>query len=436
MITTPKGLRLHIGVFGRMNVGKSSFINLVTGQKVSIVSDVPGTTTDTVEKAMEILPIGPVLFIDTAGIDDLSLLGKERIKKAFEALRRCDVALLILEPNVFTEFERDLLSLFEEKKIPYIVVVNKIDLQEPTKEFLKKFEEKKVSVIKVCSLRDKREDVLRELKTALLNVVPEEFLREPQLIGDLVPPGGIAVLVVPIDLEAPKGRLILPQVQTIRNVLDSDAVAIVVKERELPYLLSVLNRKPDIVVCDSQVVLKVAGDVPPDVKFTTFSILFSRYKGDIVEFAKGLQALKNLKEGSKILIAEACTHHPIEDDIGRVKIPRWIRQYTGLKEINFTVHAGRSYPEDLSEYDLIVHCGGCTLNRREMLSRIELAKSKNVPITNYGMCISFVQGVIERVLEPFPTALLAFKNQFERGDYYDYRSKKRRGCKFLDAEGY
>ncbi|ADY72801.1 small GTP-binding protein [Desulfurobacterium thermolithotrophum DSM 11699] len=430
MITTPKGLRLHIGVFGRTNVGKSSFINLVTGQEVSIVSDIPGTTTDVVEKAMEILPIGPVLFLDTAGIDDETLLGKERVRKAFEVLRRCDVALLMLEPNVFTEFESSLIKLFEEKKIPYVVVINKIDVQKPEKEFLKNFEEKKIPVIEICALKNKREDILAKLKTALLKVVPEEFLREPQLIGDLVPPGGIAVLVVPIDLEAPKGRLILPQVQTIRNVLDSDATAIVVKERELPYLLSVLNRKSDVIVCDSQVVLKVAGDVPQGVKFTTFSILFSRYKGDIVEFAKGLHALKNLKEGAKVLIAEACTHHPIEDDIGRVKIPRWIRQYTGLKDISFSFHSGRSYPEDLSEYDLVVHCGACTLNRREMLSRIELAKSKNVPITNYGMCISLVQGVIEKVLEPFPAALLAFRNQFGRKKY-DYRN--RRSCKILDA---
>ncbi len=413
MTTTPKGLRLQIGVFGRTNVGKSSFINFITNQEVSIVSNIHGTTTDIIEKAMEILPIGPVLFIDTGGINDDTILGKKRIKKTLEVLKRCDIALLIIEPNILTEYEKNLIKLFQKNKIPYMIIINKIDIKKIDSNFLQNFK-KNIPIMKISTLKDKRENILLELKTSLLKIIPEEFLKEIPLISDLIPSGGLAVLVVPIDLEAPKGRLILPQVQTIRNILDSDATVIIVKERELPYLLSMLNKKPDIIVCDSQVVLKVAGDVPKGVKFTTFSILFSRYKGDIVEFAKGLNAIKKLKENSKVLITEACTHHPIEDDIGRVKIPRWIRQFTGLKKINFSYYTGKNYPDNLSEYNLIIHCGGCTLNRREMISRIELAKTHNIPITNYGMCISMVQGVIEKTLEPFPLALLAYKNQIRR----------------------
>ncbi|WP_457567195.1 [FeFe] hydrogenase H-cluster maturation GTPase HydF [Desulfurobacterium sp.] len=427
MNATPKGLRLHIGIFGRTNVGKSSLVNLLTGQEVSIVSEVPGTTTDVVEKAMEILPVGPVLFLDTAGVDDTTRLGKERIRKSLEMLKRCDVAILVVEPDKFTDFEERLIEKFKEKKIPFAFVVSKVDRQKPSKTFLERLGEE-AAVAQISAKVDSREEALSKFRELLLKIVPSEFLQEPQLIGDLVPPGGIAVLVVPVDLEAPKGRLILPQVQTIRNVLDSDATAVVVKERELPFLLSILNRKPDVVVCDSQVVLKVSADVPPGVKFTTFSILFSRYKGDISEFARGLAAIKNLREGAKVLIAESCTHHPIEDDIGRVKIPRWIRQFTGLKNLEFYHHAGRSYPEDLSEYDVVVHCGACTLNRREMLSRIESAKRAGVPITNYGMTISLTQGVVEKVLEPFPSALRVFKNSVRRRK----KNVNRRGCKILD----
>ena len=428
MILTPKGLRLHVGVFGRTNVGKSSIINLLTGQEVSIVSDIPGTTTDVVEKAMEILPIGPVLFLDTGGVDDESVLGKERIRKAMEIFKRCDVAILVVEPNIFTNFEKTLVEKFKEREIPFAIVVNKVDVKEPDAGFLFELESFKVPIVFLSTVKDKREVALSKFKEVLIKIVPSDFLKEPHLIGDLLPSGGIAVLVVPIDLEAPKGRLILPQVQTIRNILDSDATAIVVKERELPYILSVLNKKPDVVVCDSQVVMKVAGDVPADVKFTTFSILFSRLKGDIAEFAKGLAAIKNLKEGAKVLIAESCTHHPIEDDIGRVKIPRWIRQFTGLKNIDFYHYAGRSYPEDLSDYDVVVHCGACNLNRREMLSRIEIAKRAGIPITNYGMTISLTQGVVERALEPFPSALKAYRSVVKGRK----KNVSRRSCKIMD----
>ena len=416
MITTPKGLRLHIGIFGRTNVGKSSLINKITGQKVSIVSDIAGTTTDLVEKAMEILPIGPVLFLDTAGLGDFSTLGKEREKVTLKALDRCDVAFLILEPNKFTDYEKNLITLFEKKKIPYAFIINKVDLEKPKKEFLEKLEKYKVPILHLSAEKDSQEKILNEIKHVLIKITPEEFLKTPPLIGDLIRPGGIVVLVVPIDLQAPKGRLILPQVQTIRDALDNDAICVIVKERELPYLLNKLNYDVDLVVCDSQVVLKVNSDVPSHIPLTTFSILMSRIKGDIVEFAKGLSKIKHLKEKDKILIAESCTHHAIEDDIGRVKIPRWLKQYTGLYNLEFNVYAGKNYPENLKEYSLVIHCGGCTLNRREMLSRIEKAKEANVPITNYGMVISLTQGVIERVLKPFPLALKAFLEEEKKED--------------------
>ena len=408
MINTPKGLRLHIGIFGRVNVGKSSLINAITNQKVSIVSEKAGTTTDVVEKAMEILPIGPVLFLDTAGLGDLTQLGQEREKVTLKTLERCDVAFLVLEPNKFSFFEKNLVSLFQKKKIPYAFIVNKVDLEKVSFKFLENLKKYNAPIILVSAKRDSQEKILNEIKHVLLKIVPSEFLKEPQLVGDLVKPGGIVVLVVPIDLQAPKGRLILPQVQTIRDALDNDAICIIVKERELPYLLNKLNYEVDLVVCDSQVVLKVNSDVPSHIPLTTFSILMSRLKGDIVEFAKGLAKVRNLKENDKVLIAESCTHHAIEDDIGRVKIPRWLRQYTGLYNLQFDVYAGKNYPENLKEYALVIHCGGCTLNRREMLSRIEKAKEAQVSITNYGMVISLTQGVIERVLKPFPLALNAY----------------------------
>jgi len=408
MINTPKGLRLHIGIFGRVNVGKSSLINAITNQKVSIVSEKAGTTTDVVEKAMEIPPIGPVLFLDTAGLGDLTELGQEREKVTLRTLERCDVAFLVLEPNKFFYYEKNLISLFKKRNIPYAFIINKIDLEKPSLEFLENLKKYNVPIILLSAERDSQEKILNEIKHTLLKIVPPEFLKEPQLIGDLIKPSGIVVLVVPIDLQAPKGRLILPQVQTIRDALDNDAICIVVKERELPYLLNKLNYDVDLVICDSQVVLKVNSDVPRHIPLTTFSILMSRLKGDIVEFAKGLAKIRELKENDKILIAESCTHHAIEDDIGRVKIPRWLKHYTGLYNLQFDVYAGKNYPENLKDYSLIIHCGGCTLNRREMLSRIEKAKEAQVPITNYGMVISLTQGVIERVLKPFPLALKAY----------------------------
>lgn len=411
---TPKGNRLHIALFGRTNVGKSSFLNMITGQDIAITSPVAGTTTDVVEKAMELLPIGPVLFLDTAGLDDTSALGELRIKKTQRVFNRADVCILILEPDIWTDYEDLVIKEAEKRKIPIIGVINKIDLKKPSTDFVNEVKRKVGRVIQISAVdKENRDDYINALKTQILEVCPNDFLQPPPLIGDLLPPGGLAVLVVPIDLEAPKGRLILPQVQTIRDALDNDAAALIVKERELAHILTILNRPPDIVVCDSQVVLKMCADVPKEIPATTFSILFSRYKGDLVEQAKGAAHIEALKPGDKVLIAEACTHHPIEDDIGRVKIPRWLRQYVG-GDLQIDVYAGRDYPENLKEYKLVIHCGGCVLNRREMLTRIQMAKEARVPITNYGVCISFLQGVIRRTLSPFPAALMAFEKELEK----------------------
>ena len=403
MKTTPKSLRLHIALFGRTNVGKSSFLNLIAGQDVSIVSEQPGTTTDVVEKTMELLPIGPVVFIDTAGLDDTTELGGKRVGKTQKVFDRADVILLICEGNRFGEFEQAVEARAAEKNVPVIRVANKSDLSSPSD----------LSDL-FCNSTDhtSREKVLAQLKTRLIAVCPEEFLQPPPLIGDLVKPGGIAVLIVPIDLQAPKGRLILPQVSTIRDALDSDAAALVVKEREYAHMLRRLKTPPDLVICDSQVVLKMIGDTPKEVLCTTFSILFARIKGDLPKLAAGAAAIDRLKNGDRVLIAESCSHHAAEDDIGRVKIPRWLRQYCGC-ELQIDVYAGLDFPDNLKEYGLVVQCGGCMHNRREILSRIEKCEAAGVPITNYGLCISRTQGVLKRVLSPFPAALDAFERNLK-----------------------
>jgi [FeFe] hydrogenase H-cluster maturation GTPase HydF len=415
MEKTPKALRLQIGIFGRTNVGKSSFLNMVAGQDVAITSPMPGTTTDVVEKTMELLPIGPVVFLDTGGMDDSSVLSEKRIQRTKKIFDRADVVILVTEPEQWTGFEDAVCDEAAAKKAPLIVVVNKTDLGTPTSGFLQGIRNRTEHIV-LCSSVDthRRDDHVNHLKQALIEVSPEDFLKPPSLIGDLVPPGGFVMLIVPIDLEAPKGRLILPQVQTIREVLDSDAAVMVVKEREYAATLARLKTPPDIVVCDSQVVLKMVADTPPGVRCTTFSILFSRLKGDLSEMVQGVTAIDELKAGDKVLIAESCSHHAVEDDIGRVKIPRWLRQYTGL-ELDIRSSAGRDYPEDLETYKLIIHCGSCMLTRREMLSRIGKAKAKNVPITNYGVAISFVQGVLERTLAPFPAALEIYQNRIRSG---------------------
>jgi [FeFe] hydrogenase H-cluster maturation GTPase HydF len=413
METTPKSMRLQIGLFGRTNVGKSSLLNYVVGQDIAITSPVPGTTTDVVEKTMELKPAGPVVILDTAGIDDISELSAARLKKTAHAFDRADVFVLVVEPNVWTAFEDSVCAEAKKRGAGCLVVVTKTDLQKPSAEFLQRGNELARNVL-VCSCVDaaKQESFAgafgRAVAAAALDTV-----RDVPLVGDFVPPGGLAVLVVPIDLGAPKGRLILPQVQAIRDALDNDAAVLVVKEREYGAMLGRLKEKPDIVVCDSQVVQKTVADTPREVKCTTFSILFSRAKGDLQAQAAGLGAIDRLRDGDRVLIAEACTHHALEDDIGRVKIPRWLRQYTGA-DLRMHVSSGRDYPADLKDYKLVVHCGSCMLTRRETLARLRAAQEADVAITNYGLCISFVQGVVERVLEPFPAALDALQRTREK----------------------
>jgi [FeFe] hydrogenase H-cluster maturation GTPase HydF len=417
MMQAPKSLRLHIALFGRTNVGKSSFLNMIAGQEVAIVSPVPGTTTDVVEKPMELLPVGPVVFLDTAGMDDTSELAGLRIAATRKIFDRADVMALILEPDIWSTYEEEMLRLAAERKMPVILVVNKTDIRAPSPGFLSVLAEKSERII-CCSSTEAtgRERAVAQLTQHVLEVCPDEFLAPPPLIGDLLSSGkgvGLAVLVVPIDLQAPRGRLILPQVQTIRDALDCDAAVVVVKEREYAAFLQQLRTPPDIAVCDSQVVLKMVGDTPRGVACTTFSILFARNKGDLVELARGAAALTDIQPHDRILIAEACSHHAIEDDIGRVKIPRWLRQFVGA-DVQIDSCAGRDYPENLSQYRLVIHCGGCMLTRRQMLSRMEKARQAGVAVTNYGVAISVLQGVIERTLSPFPAALDAFRRERDR----------------------
>lgn len=425
MQNTPKSLRLQIGIFGRTNVGKSSFLNMVAGQDVAITSPEPGTTTDVVEKTMELLPVGPVVFLDTGGIDDTSTLGSRRVGRARKIFDQADVITLILEPDQWTEDEEDICAEAAKRKIPLILVVNKCDLQVPGPGFLGRLE-KKTERILICSSTDRlnRDCAVDLLKQYLLEVCPEDFLKAPAMIGDLIPKGGLAVLIIPIDFEAPKGRIILPQVQAIRDALDHDSMTLVVKESEYKAALAKLQTPPDLVVCDSQVVDRMVAETPAGVKCTTFSILLSRIKGDIVEMTKGAAAIDRLRQGDKVLIAESCSHHAIEGDIGRVKIPKWLTGYLGY-EVGLKVAAGRDFPEDVGDYKLIIQCGSCMLTRRETLTRIQKAKQAGVPITNYGLCISYLKGVLERVLEPFPEALDAYRKA-------DYLLKTRSSSKLGD----
>ncbi len=409
MDNTPKGNRLHIALLGRTNVGKSSLLNLMLGQDIAVTSPVAGTTTDVVEKAMELLPLGPVLFLDTAGLDDISELSGVRLKKTAQVFDRADVIILVTEADTWTDFEEAVLTEAQNRKIPVLIVINKIDLHQPSPNHLQFLQLKALILTVSCSDATKRQKYMETLKEQLLEIVPADFVATPSLIGDLLPSGGLAVLVVPIDLEAPKGRLILPQVQTIRDILDNDATAVVVKERELAAALTNLKNPPAIVVTDSQAILKVTADVPMSIPITTFSILFARQKSDLAAMAAGAAAIDRLKPGDRILIAEACSHHALEDDIGRVKIPRWLRQYVG-GDLQIDTSCGRDYPADLRDYKLILHCGACMMNRREMLTRLRKAQEAGVPVTNYGVAISFLQGVIKRSLAPFPSALLAFEN--------------------------
>lgn len=405
MQTTPKGMRLHIGIFGKRNVGKSSILNALTNQDISIVSDTAGTTTDPVEKSMELLPLGPVLFVDTAGIDDEGALGKQRVEKTKKVIDRIDLGIVVCDSNGFDEFEELLINEFKQRNTVFIFAVNKIDEGSISDEKLKKLKSYDAEIVYTSALSNSGMDVLKQ---AIIKNIPEQFFSDTSIASDLVPPGETAVLVVPIDLEAPKGRLILPQVQTIRDLLDNDSIVIVTKERELRKTLDNLKNPPAIVVTDSQVFLKVSADVPKNVKLTSFSILFARFKGELNEFVKGTLAIEKLESGNKILICESCTHHAIGDDIGRVKIPRWIKQYTG-KKLEFEHYAGHDFPDNIKDYSLIIHCGACMTNKREILSRLLKAKQAGVPITNYGLTIAYSLGIFERALEPFESAKLIYQ---------------------------
>jgi len=407
----PKSFRLHIGIFGRRNVGKSSLLNALMRQRVSIVSEVAGTTTDPVEKPMELLPVGPVLFIDTAGIDDVGALGEMRVQRTRQIFDRTDLGLLVTEAGVWGPFEEGILTELKGRKAPVVVVFNKSDLGAPEQGLVDGLKARKTPWVKTVACRG---EGMTEVREAIIRHAPEDFINAPSILGDLVPAGELAVLVVPIDLEAPKGRLILPQVNAIRDVLDVDAYCMVVKERELRDALERLKRPPALVVTDSQGFLKAAGDTPRGVPLTSFSILFARYKGDLNEFVRGATAIDRLKPGDRVLIGEACSHHPIGEDIGRVKIPRWLTQYVGGK-LEFTSVQGHDFPEDVSAYDLIVHCGACMWNRREMLSRILRCRQAGTPITNYGMAIAYSLGIFERALQPFPGALEIWRQAREEG---------------------
>ncbi|MFH0702178.1 MAG: [FeFe] hydrogenase H-cluster maturation GTPase HydF [bacterium] len=397
MQKTPRGMRLHIGIFGKRNVGKSYVLNSFTNQNISIVSEIAGTTTDPVEKAMELLPFGPVLFVDTAGIDDEGILGEMRIHKTKKIFDRTDLAVIVTDHSGWGKFEEELYKEFTKRKISIIAVFNKADLGQFDPDKIQKVKELGLEPVIVSA---KRGDGINDLKQKIIKLAPEEFLNTSCIIADLVPQGELVILVVPIDLEAPKGRIILPQVHTIRDLLDNNSMMMVVKESELESSLNRLNKPPYLVVTDSQAFEKVSEIVPKDVKITSFSILFARFKGDLNEFVKGTEAIKTLKPHDKILICESCTHHPIGDDIGRVKIPVWLSQYIG-GELEFEYYTGHDFPENLSDYKLIIHCGACMTNRREVLSRIMKACQANVPITNYGLAIAYSLGIFERALAPF-----------------------------------
>ena len=397
---TLKSMRLQIGVFGRTNAGKSSLLNRVTNQEISIVSDVAGTTTDVVEKSMELLPVGPVTFLDTAGLDDKTELGEKRVEKTMKIVNRIDVAIIVCDYNGISNYEKELIAKFEELKIPYLIVINKIDEQKLTEE---KYNEifKIVNddrrILKTSVIQDN--DIVFKFKEALVKLLPDDFVNSPKIAGDLVPEKSTVILVIPIDKEAPKGRIILPQVQTIRDLLDSNCMPYVVKETELKQALGNLKTPPALVITDSQAFKTVSEIVPENIPLTSFSILFSRLKGDLDEFVNGAAAIENLKDGDCVLILESCTHHAIEDDIGRVKIPNLLRKRTGK---NLVIHnyAGHDFP-DVKDYKLIIHCGACMTNRREVLSRILIANQAGIPITNYGVAISYCLGILPRAVKIF-----------------------------------
>ena len=398
MIGTPKANRLHIGIFGKRNAGKSSLINALVNQEISIVSDIAGTTTDVVEKTMEFLPLGPVVFLDTAGIDDSGSIGEKRIEKTKKVFDRTDIAVIVCDSEGWNEYEINLFNEFKERNIPVLAVVNKQDIQT--------IEQGKFDAIKqyvkeplLTTLIHNRE-VVYKLKEQLISVCPDDFITPPSLLGNIVKEGDTVVLVIPVDKEAPKGRIILPQVQVLRDLLDNKCKAVVTQESELESALNNLKEPPRLVITDSQAFKTVSEIVPKEIELTSFSIIFARIKGDLSEFYNGAEAIDKLNDKDKVLICESCSHHQIEDDIARVKIPRLIKQKTG-KEVIFEYHSGHDFPANLNEYTLLIHCGACMTNRKEVLSRILKCKKANVPITNYGITIAHCLGILKRAVKPF-----------------------------------
>ena len=395
---TPSSERVHIGIFGKRNAGKSSLINAITGQNLAIVSEAKGTTTDPVYKAMELLPLGPVMIIDTPGIDDEGVLGSLRIQKAYQVLNKTDIALVIIDAAVGPSAEDlRLIKRINTKKIPLLIVINKC---ETINEDKKTAYQALLPNGKLLFVSAEQKLNIFELKEAIAQTVPADE-NKAQIVADLLSPSDFVVLVVPIDSAAPKGRLILPQQQTIRDILEADAAAIVVKENELTNTLQNLGKRPKLVITDSQVFKKVAAETPADILLTSFSILFARYKGNLQTAVQGVTALENLEDGDKILVGEGCTHHRQCDDIGTVKLPRWIKEYTG-KNPEFIFTSGTEFPLDLSPYKMIIHCGACMLNEREMQYRIKCAADQNIPFTNYGITIAYINGILKRTVEPFP----------------------------------
>ena len=395
MYKTPASNRLHIGIFGKRNTGKSSLINAITAQDTAIVSAVAGTTTDPVYKAMEILPIGPCMLIDTAGIDDAGLLGDERVKRTLAVLRKTDVGLIVVSCDTqIDNFEEELVSTFKTKKLPFLFIINKCDLSSSLAQRYLEANE-----LPYILLSAKTNQGIDELKQKIMDMAPLNWSPIP-LVGDIIRPKDVVVLVCPIDSAMPQGRLILPQVQVMRDCLDNNAVALVTKETELLDSLKALKERPRLVITDSQVFESVRDMLPSDIPLTSFSTVFARHKGDLNVYIKGVYALDSLKDGDEILVAEACTHHVQPEDIGRTKIPTWLLNYT-KKDLHYEVTAGGDFPRDLSRYKLIISCGGCMVNRREIIHRIEKAKAANVAITNYGILMAYISGILERVVSPF-----------------------------------
>ena len=394
---TLKSMRLHIAFFGRTNVGKSTLLNKITGQDVSIVSDIAGTTTDVVEKAMELLPIGPVNFLDTAGLDDRTELGTARIEKTMKVLDRTNIGVIVCDSNGIGDYETELIEKFNELKIPFIIIINKTDIDEITPNKLDDIKKYGDNILITSAKNDK--NLVFNFKKLLVNLLPEDFVNSPKIAGDLIEPKSTVILVIPIDKEAPKGRIILPQVQTLRDLLDSNCMVYTVKDSELAAAIQNLKIPPSLVITDSQAFKKVSEIVPHNIPLTSFSILFARLKGDLGAFIQGAKAIDTLENGDRVLILESCTHHSIEDDIGKVKIPNLLKNKTG-KNLIIEHFSGHDFP-DISGYKLIIHCGACMTNRREILSRILKADKAGVPITNYGITISYCLGILDRAVQIF-----------------------------------